>query len=271
MRAIEDTLVSGDHAQAIFITIKLSHYCEKTRWALDRVALPYREEPHIPLLHRLATRRNDGGTVPVLVHGLRRFTDSTEILVYVDAICGGDLLYPHDPVLRREVQALEDHFDKKLGPHTRRWAYAQLLPERALLRQVWSEGVPRLEARLLPVVVPIARRLVRAAYKVTPDNAQYSLERVHAIFREVDERLADERRFLVGERFTAADLTFAALAAPMLFPVGCRATLPVLDAVPAAMREEVLRLRSTRAGKFAMGLYLHERSRQSAAPRLQAP
>jgi glutathione S-transferase len=52
---------------AILITIPLSHYCEKVRWALDRVALPYREEPHAPLLHRLATKRNDGGTVPALV------------------------------------------------------------------------------------------------------------------------------------------------------------------------------------------------------------
>jgi hypothetical protein len=47
---------------AILITIPLSHYCEKVRWALDRVALPYREEPHAPLLHWLATKRNEGGT-----------------------------------------------------------------------------------------------------------------------------------------------------------------------------------------------------------------
>jgi glutathione S-transferase len=32
----------------------------------------------------------------------------------------------------------------------------------------------------------------------------------------MDERLSDRRRFLAGERFTAADLTFAALAAPGL-------------------------------------------------------
>ena len=60
-------------ASAILITIPLSHYCEKARWALDRVALPYREEPHAPLFHRLATKRNERGTVPVLVHGGRSF------------------------------------------------------------------------------------------------------------------------------------------------------------------------------------------------------
>ena len=50
-------MTNRNTAPAILITIPLSHYCEKARWALDRVALPYREEPHAPLLHRLATKR----------------------------------------------------------------------------------------------------------------------------------------------------------------------------------------------------------------------
>ncbi|MGH8178824.1 MAG: glutathione S-transferase family protein [Steroidobacter sp.] len=259
-------MTSSNTARAILITIPLSHYCEKARWALDRVALPYREEPHAPLLHRLATKRNDGGAVPVLVHGNSRFIDSTDILIHADAVCGGDLLYPRDAALRREVDALEEQFDTGLGPHTRRWAYAQLLPQAKLLRSVWSRGVPRLEASLLPVITPLARRLVRAAYKITPESAQRSLERVRDIFRQVDERLSSGRRFLAGERFTAADLTFAALAAPVLFPVECRAVYPALDTVPAAMREEALRLRETDAGRFALRMFSQERARSSGAP-----
>ena len=107
---------------ARFITIPLSHYCEKARWGLDRVALPYREEPHAPLLNRLA-----GGTVPALVHEGKRFIDSTDILVHADSVRGGDLLYPRDAELRREVDSLEERFDIELGPHTRRWAYAQFV------------------------------------------------------------------------------------------------------------------------------------------------
>lgn len=127
---------------ATLITIPLSHYCEKARWALDRVALPYVEQPHAPLLRRLATKRHDGGPVPVLVHEGRRFTDSTEILMHADATCGGDLLYPLDAALRGEITSLEEWFDTELGPHVRRWAYAQLLPQAKLLRSTWSRGVP---------------------------------------------------------------------------------------------------------------------------------
>jgi len=251
---------TGNHmTPAILITIPLSHYCEKARWALDRVALPYREEPHAPLLHRLATTRNDGGTVPVLVHGSSRFIDSSAILKHADAVCGGDLLYPGDAGLRREVETLEELFDTELGPHTRRWTYAHLLPQAKLLRSVWSRGVPRFEASIVPVMTPLVRSLVRTGYKITPDSVQRSLERVRGVFRQMDERLRDGPRYLAGGRFTAADLTFAALAAPVLFPVECRAVQPALETVPAAMREEVLRLRDTDAGRFVLRIYAQER------------
>lgn len=246
-------------AAAILITIPLSHYCEKARWALDRVALRYREEPHAPLLHRLATRGDGSGTVPVLLHGARRINDSTAILVHADEVCGGELLYPRDATWGPEVAALEEKFDTQLGPHSRRWAYAEFLSQPKLLRSLWSRGVPLREALLLPLITPVARRLVRAAYKITPESARRSLEKVQEVFRQVDHRLGDGRQFLVGGRFSAADMTFAALAAPVLFPTEYRAVHPPLDAVSGAMRAEVQKLRDTDAGRFALRLYSQER------------
>lgn len=252
-------MTQGHSVPAVLITIPLSHFCEKARWALDRVALPYREEPHIPLLNRLSTKRDERGTVPVLVHAGRRFADSTDILVHADTAAGGGRLYPRDAALRSEVDALEDLLDAQLGPHVRRWVYAQVLPQPRLLRSLWSMGVPRREALLLPVIAPLAIALVRKAYNITPASAQRSLECVRAVFAQVDERLRDGRRFLVGGAFSAADLTFAALAAPLLLPAECRAASPALDAVPDAMRAEVLRLRDTRAGQFGLRLFAQER------------
>jgi glutathione S-transferase len=95
-----------------------------------------------------------------------------------------------------------------------------------------SRGVPRSEARLLPMIMPVVIPVVRASMRITPQSAQRSMQRVSEVFREVDERLGDGRRFLVGERFTAADLTFASLASPVLLPDGCRAAYPMLDDVP---------------------------------------
>jgi glutathione S-transferase len=268
---MSDLMTNGSSVPASLITIPLSHYCEKARWALDRVAFPYREEPHAPLFHRLATKRKDGGTVPVMVDATSRIVDSTEILVHADAVSGGGLLYPWDAVLRREVDVLEERFDTELGPHTRRWAYGHLLPHAKLLRSLWARNVPWLEARLLPMITPLALRLVYAAYKITPESAQRSLERVRSVFRQVDQQLGDGRRFLTGDSFTAADLTFAALAAPVLLPIECCAVQPTLETVPAAMREEILRFRNTDAGRFALRLFSQERGRSSATTHSQIP
>jgi glutathione S-transferase len=243
---------------ATLITIPLSHYCEKARWALDRAALPYREAAHAPLFHFLSTKRHAGGSVPLLVHGANSFADSTKILMHVDSLCGGEL-YLGDPVLSSRVVALEELFDTKLGPHVRRWAYAHLLPQPRLLRSIWSSGVPRFEANALSMMAPLVRRLVRSAYGVTPQGGRRSLERIHEVFREVERILGHGRRFLVGDRFSAADLTFAALAAPLLLPPECRAAHPALEVVPTEMREEILRLRATEAGKFALRLFSEER------------
>jgi glutathione S-transferase len=248
-----------DTVPASLITIPLSHYCEKARWGLDWVHLSYREEPHAPLLSRLATKRSERGTVPVLVHGNRRCIDSTDILKFADEVRGGDLLYPLDRKLRVEVEALVTWFDRELGPHSRRWGYGMLMPHAKLLSRIWSCRVPRWEAVLVPVMAPLVRRLVGRVYRITPESVESSLARVRGVFLRVDELLSDGRRFLVGERFTAADLTFAALAAPVLLPVECRAVHPALDAVPVAMQKEISHFRESEAGRFALRLYSQER------------
>lgn len=240
--------------------MRLSHYCEKARWGLDRLGFPYREEAHVPLVHRIFTTRNKGSTVPMLVHRAQTLVDSAAILAYIDAACGGGQLYPRDRALKQEVRQLENSFDGEFGPHVRRWAYSHLLHERKLLVQVWSDGAPRSERLVVPVIMPIARRLIRRGYKITADGAARSLDRVSNAFKLVEARLRDGRTYLVGERFTAADLTFASLAAPVLFPPQCRAALPKLEMVPSKMKDEVARFRETAAGQFALSLYERERN-----------
>lgn len=247
----------------ILVTIPFSHFCEKARWALDRVGLPYREEPHAPLLARLAANRGSRGTVPALVHGNERFADSTEILVHAEAVHGGGLLYPRDAARRRDVNALVESFDRELGLHARRWVYSHLLPDAKLIRALWSRGVPGVEALMVPVIAPVARLLARKGYGITPESALHSRQRIRDVFQLIDARLSDGRRFLTGADFTAADLTFAALAAPALLPTGCLAVQPSLEETPDAMREEVLRLRSTAAGQFVLRLFAQERGRSA--------
>ncbi|MDX6656723.1 MAG: glutathione S-transferase, partial [Solirubrobacteraceae bacterium] len=100
------------------ITIPISHYCEKARWALERAGVPYREEAHLQVLHRVAVRRAGGGlTAPVLVTPDGVLGESAEILDYADRFAAADRrLFPDDPGEAAEVRELQRVFDERLGP-----------------------------------------------------------------------------------------------------------------------------------------------------------
>jgi glutathione S-transferase len=251
--------------QLRLISIGASHYCEKARWALDRAGLAYVEEPHPPVFAMLHARWAGGRiTVPVLVTPQGAFNDSTGIVRWVDGQVSPERrLFPDDPpALRQEVDELEELFDEVLGPHSRRWGYSHLLPDPRLI-PLAGQGAPCLERFGLRLSAPLARTLMRRKLRITPASVQRSRERIDEVLTRVEGLLADGRPHLAGERFTAADLTLAALAAPLLFPVEYGGPLPPADELPAPMRGEVEAYRARPAGEFVMRLYREERS---AAP-----
>ena len=245
----------------ILITIPISHYCEKARWALDRAGIRYVERAHLQLIHRVAVRRAGGGTTaPVLVCGDRVFADSSDILNVADARTPEDRrLYPSDPSGAAEVRALEHEFDTHLGPQGRRWMYNGLRGRRDIAIAYACTGVPTWERRVLPLAYPIVARVIDRVLDVTPATAARAETEVREIFDGLAERLSDGRPYLCGERFTAADLTFASLAASVLMPPEYGVPLPQPDELPTAMATVVRELRGHPAGAHALAMFRSER------------
>ncbi len=251
--AVRHTLPAVPSQAPRLITIPISHYCEKARWALERAEIPYREEAHLQVIHWAHVwRAGRGRTAPLLVTGDGVRTDSTDILRWVDA--RSDLrLYPDG------AAELEERFDEELGPHGRRWMYHRIFERRDLVREYAVTGVPRWERAALPPFLPLVRRVLDRYLDVDDATAAESRERVRALFDEVGERLSDGRRYLVADRFTAADLTFAALAAAVIIPSRYGVPLPPVEALPEPFAGEVRTLRAHPAGAFALRLYDQER------------
>jgi glutathione S-transferase len=244
---------------ARLITIPFSHYCEKARWALDRRGVAFVEEAHLPILHTRATRPAGGRSTPLLVlDDGPPLTDSTDILHHADAVgTRGAQLFPVDD---DDARALEERFDEVLGPHTRRLGYFFLLDDTSALTQLIAKApVPHFQRRLAGATRPLVRLMLRRGLKISAATAARSRARVEEIFTEVEQRLADGRAFLGGDRFTAADLTFAALAAPLVMPPAYERHLIPLSAMGPAFRAEVDGWRKTRAGAFALTLFERER------------
>ena len=248
-------------ARLRLITVPISHFCEKARWGLDRLHLPYREEPHAPVFHYPFTLLRGGKrTVPVLVSRDGVFADSTDILQYADrSAAPGEALYPSDPEERRRVVELEEGFDAELGPATRLWGYFHLLPDSALAVKILAGSIPPAERAALPWVFPAARTFMGRAMGLTPAGAKTAIEQVGRIFSQVEALLADGRRYLVGGRFSAADLTFASLSAPVLGPEGYGSALPSLEELPSEMATVIRAFRERPAGQYALRLFREDR------------
>jgi glutathione S-transferase len=210
---------------ARLVTIPMSHYCEKARWALDFARLPYVEE--------------------------RTFGDSTDILGWV---------HRQRPIYRDDAAELEERFDTVLGKAARILAVHHVAGDRKLARRIALAGVPGWERAMGTVFFGAALMYLRRLYGISPESIARSLVDTRAVFAEVGKRLADGRRYLCGGELGAADITFAALAAPVLFPESPRTGLPALDEVKSPeLRALVDELRATDAGRFAMRLYAGER------------
>jgi glutathione S-transferase len=239
------------------ITIPFSHYCEKARWALDRCDLPYTEDGHLPIFSYLPVRRAGGGrTVPVLVAD-KTVPDSTEIIAWADDRRPG-ALFPANPDDRADALALEDDFDTHLGPATRRWAYYHLLPRKDLDRYL-TRNVPRWEQLALRATRPLAAAALRRSLKIDAAGAERSRVKIEDTFERIAKHLADGRRYLVGDQFTVADLTFAALAAPVLLPQPHPVAMPPLDEFGDDARAQITAWRESPAGQFGLRIYRDHR------------
>jgi glutathione S-transferase len=235
------------------LTIPISHYCEKARWSLQRAGLDYREERHVQGIHRLAARRAGGGaTVPVLVTPAGAIGESQQIVEWIDEQLPADRrLLPGDGS-RGEVQQLCERFDTVLGPRARRLIYVHMLRDKPLALRFNNDGVPAWEERVVRYAWPAMGAVIRRALAIEPRSEAEDELAVWAELDFVASLLADGRPYLCGERFTAADLTFASLAAPVLVPAVYGVALPQ----PAQMRADtaalVQRAREHPAGAFAL-------------------
>lgn len=242
----------------ILYQFPISHYCEKTRWHLTHKGLPFQEKNLLPGPHRLFTRRHAGlNTLPVLRDGKRFVGDSSRIALYLEEHYSQAPLVPEVGQGRRHVLELEDLFDRT-GVHVRRWFYGHLLDHPVAMEAMLAPyRLPRLFKRLL---FPVTRESMRSLYRVNPHAAAQSEKKVLEGLDRV-ERLTggDPRRYLHEDRLTLADITAAALLAPVLGPPGTPwAGIPE-NAMPRAMRDFVREVRERPAGQWVLTRYARER------------
>ncbi len=260
------------------VTIRFSHYNEKARWAFDRFGVPFVEEGYMPGFHAMgvlkhAPRHGVGKkernasplATPVLITDEGRcIRGSAEIVRFVSDRYAppGEGLYPTP-----EVAEIEAALGESLGPHTRRVGYFFAFKDPALVRWMGDRNVGAAQARLFALFQPLLQPMMIRTLKITKEASERSLAKVRAELEAVSRRL-EGRRYLVGDRFTAADLTLACMLAPVVLPSpeeGYGAVFPALEDCPQAFVELVREVRASAAGRHALEMFATERGRPAVA------
>ena len=236
-------------------TIPLSHFCERARWALDLAGLDYAETHHLQGFSSAVSRVFSGHrTLPLLTVGPQLLTDSSAIVRWADEQRPG-ALYPDDPAVRAEIEALEVSFTGTLAHEGRRIVYEWMCRSVEVWLPFNAGRAPAWQAAALWA----GRSRIPGVLTRSFDLRSVSLSRARLALRDVFDtvaaRLADGRRFLAGDTFSAADLAFAALSAPLLLPEHYGAPVPRPADLPPAVGEQIRLWRAHPAGVFALSLY----------------
>jgi glutathione S-transferase len=238
------------------ITFPPSLDCELARFLLSHYGVAYEERRHVFGLSIFPTLWH-GFTVlfPLVYSDSYRLDTVRKMVDYFDPLCPADrnlLLAGAEHTL---VEGDWTPFNSTLGGATTVFAYHHLLPHREIMIRPLSEGTPSFEAFAMRWAYPIFAGLLWILLRLTDSRAAAALEQINAVVKSVDERLADGRRYLVGDRFSLSDMAFAVALAPLVLPNNYGAPLPALAEMPAAMQAVNAELRARPAGRFALRIY----------------
>lgn len=228
---------------------------EIARLLLRRYDVDYVEEDHLFGWASVVSLVHGGrGAIPILV-GPRATLRGVRTLV--------DTFEPIAPPERRlrpaelAVQAEADWqvFYTGFKADVAIFAYYHLLPRRDLLVPVFAEPVRGIEGRLTGAVYGALRWLFTVLLKLDAANATAAGERILSTLRAYDQRLADGRPFLLGDRLTLGDVALAGGCAPLLQPQGFGTVMPPINAMPAPMRALIAAVRESPAACFVDNVY----------------
>jgi glutathione S-transferase len=248
--------------------IPLSHYNEKVRWALDYKAIAHRRRVLGPDYLIRTWRATGQGKLPILWLDGLAIADSTRIIAALEERYPEPPLYPQDTAARQHALGLEDDLDETLGPALRATIVTPLFRNDAdIALRVLTTGMPEKAYRTLRPLLGIFPSFYRFRHKVREAN----LEKDRAVVAAALDRIEQQRQghpYLVGEAFTVADLTAAALLGALLQPPEIQYPLQV--ELPPYLQDYRATVQRHPAAQWAVGIYRLHRGHSAEVPKRPA-
>jgi glutathione S-transferase len=208
---------------------------------LDLAEVDYDERQHLPLFRTLVAATAGRLRVPIVRVGGRVFDHPRDLLRWLRSSTESPLDDDREAVsLGVELSGSFARAAQDL--------HAAIAARNDRVFRVFEAG------RAPPLERWTTRWLRRGGDRsVAPSSGDRAV--IEETFARVAARLQDGRRYLLGERLSFADVTFAALAAPVLLPPHHPVPHPSPRLLGADDRDMVTKLRQHPAGVFGLRVY----------------
>jgi glutathione S-transferase len=235
---------------------RMSHYNEKARWAFDYKRVAHVRRTLIPGWHvvrlMMMSRQKQ---VPVAVVDGQVIAGSDRIIEMLEREHPDPPLFPAESQSRARAIELARFFDTELGPYVRRALFYEVLPDSAYSTALFAHGASFPVRALYRAGFPAVRVIMRLDMKISDATAREAIDRTLIELERLD-NLIPSSGYLVGEAFSVADLTAAALLSPIVQPPQFPYAFPPPTPALARLRE---RLGHQRVREWVLGIYAKHR------------
>jgi glutathione S-transferase len=207
-----------DNAPPVLWQLHFSHSNEKARWALDYKRVAYEPRSVLPGMHVVRAKRLYGGeTLPVLILEGETIPDSARIIAALERLRPEPALYPSDAGQRERALALERDFDDVLGDHVRRWLFQEMFTDSGVSARALTTGHGTFARLAYRALFPLLRPVIKGGLGINAESAERGRQCILDGLDRIESELQPSG-YLVGDRFSVADLTAAARLAPLVRP-----------------------------------------------------
>ena len=197
---------------------RVSHYNEKVRWALDYKRWPHRRTALVPGFHVPLVRWFSGQSqLPVLEIDRRVLVGSSYILAEIERLQPDPPLYPARSVERQRALAIQAYFDEQVAPDLRRLFWATYINHPAACARMATDGSSAGARLVWRALFPLMRPLFRRNMGMDARRLSEAGQRLNSYFDRLESEIGPSG-YLVGERFSVADLAAAAVMTAIIRP-----------------------------------------------------
>jgi glutathione S-transferase len=195
------------------VQFRFSPYNEKARWALDFKGIKHIRQNVLPGPHMLPIKRLSGqNKTPVLILEGKAIFNSADIVAALEKYMPQPNLHFAEPELQARAMQIQKRFDDEWGPRIRRAVLDAFVGDAAYTSRVFGGGF------LYASIFPFARGIVKKGNGITgPESVADGIQAAKEAFAFVRQE-AVKTGYLVGDRFSVADLTAASHLAPCIDP-----------------------------------------------------